>query len=171
MQNKDILINIIRFFGLLLLQVTLLNHINFLGYVNPYLYLVFILIFPFTGNKGLLIFLSFLLGLSIDIFSDSGGVHAAASVFVAYIRPLILKFSFGVSYEYNMVKLNKVPIAERIVYISIIVVLHHIILFTMEIFSTSHILLILKSTLFSSIFSIILIMCSLLLFSNKTASY
>ncbi|MGJ8664788.1 MAG: rod shape-determining protein MreD [Patiriisocius sp.] len=171
MQNKDILINIFRFFGLLLLQVTLLNHVNFLGYINPYIYLIFILIFPFTGNKGLLIFLSFLLGLGIDIFSDSGGVHAAASVFVAYIRPFVLKFSFGVSYEFNMVKLNKVPIAERLVYISIIVVTHHLILFILEIFSVSHILLIVKSTLFSSIFSIILIMCLLLLFSNKSTSY
>jgi len=168
MQNSEILINIFRFIMLVLLQVLILNHINFLGYVNPYLYILFILLYPLDGNKGLLIFLSFFIGLSIDIFGDSGGIHAASSVFIAYIRPMLLKFSFGVSYEYNMVKINKVPLIERLTYIASMVFLHHIILFSMEIFSFSHILLILKSTLFSSIFSIILIFCTLLLFSRKS---
>ena len=167
MQNSEILINILRFIFLVLLQVIVLNQINFLGYVNPYLYVLFILIFPLSGNKSLLIILSFLLGLSVDIFSDSGGIHAAASVFVAYIRPVILKFSFGVSYEYNMVKINKVPLAERMTYITSIVLLHHLVLFSLEIFSLSHILLLVKSTLFSGIFSIILIVCTLLLFSRE----
>lgn len=167
MQNSEILINAFRFIFLVLLQVLVLNHINFLGFVNPYLYILFIIVFPLSGNKSLLIFLSFLLGLSIDIFGDSGGVHAAACVFISYIRPAILKFSFGVSYEYNMVKINKVPIAERLTYISIMVLLHHIVLFTLEIFSFSHILLLLKSTLFSGIFSIILVLCTLLLFSRE----
>jgi rod shape-determining protein MreD len=168
MHNSEIISNGLRFILLALLQVLLLNHINFLGYINPYLYILFILLFPLGGNKSLLIFLSFLLGLSIDLFSDSGGIHAAASVFIAYIRPLILKFSFGVSYEYNMVKVNKAPLAERISYISFMVFLHHLILFSLEIFSFSHTSLLFKSILFSSIFSILLIFCTLLLFSRKS---
>ena len=166
--NNIILINVLRFIALLLLQVLVLNNINFLGYINPYLYIIFILIFPFTGNKSLLISLSFLLGLSIDFFSDSGGVHAAASVFIAYLRPFLLKFSFGVSYEYNAIKLSKVTFIERLSYISMMILLHHTVLFSLEIFSTSRVLLILKSTLFSGIFSLFLILCSLVLFSRKT---
>ncbi|MFT4850321.1 MAG: rod shape-determining protein MreD [Sediminicola sp.] len=168
MYNSAILINILRFITLVLLQVLLLNHIGFLGYVNPYLYILFIIIFPLDGNRSLLIFLSFLLGLSIDLFGDSGGVHAAASVFIAYLRSPILKFSFGVSYEYNMIKINKAPLIERLTYISLMVLVHHLVLFTLEIFSLSHILLLLKSTLFSGIFSVILIFCTLLLFSRKS---
>ena len=168
MNNSAILINIVRFITLMLLQVLLLNHINFLGYVNPYLYILFILIFPLDGNRSLLIFSSFLLGLSIDLFGDSGGVHAAASVFIAYLRSPILKFSFGVSYEYNMIRINKAPLIEQLTYISIMVLVHHLVLFTLEIFSLSHILLLLKSTLFSGIFSVLLIFCSLLLFSRKS---
>lgn len=168
MQNSEILVNSVRFILLVLLQVLLLNHINFLGFVNPYIYIIFILLFPFNGSKSLLIFLSFLLGLSVDFFGDSGGVHAAACVSIGYIRPLLLKFAFGVSYEYNMVKINKVPLGERLTYISTMVLLHHIILFSLEIFNLSHILLILKSTLFSGIFSILLIMFTLILFSRKS---
>ena len=168
MNNSPILVNILRFISLVLLQVLLLNHINFLGYVNPYLYILFIIIFPLDGNRSLLIVLSFLLGLSIDFFGDSGGVHAAASVVIAYLRSPILKFSFGVSYEYNMIKINRAPLIERMTYISLMVLVHHLILFTLEIFSLSHILLLLKSTLFSGIFSVVLIFCTLLLFSRKS---
>ena len=69
------------------------NHINFLGYINPYvLRSIFILFFPVKNNTCyLFIGISFLLGLTIDIFSDSGGIHAAASVFIAYIRPSVFK--------------------------------------------------------------------------------
>ena len=167
MQNNQIFINTVRFFILMLLQVIVLNHINLLGYVNPYAYIIFILLFPFDGNKTLLILLSFLLGLCIDLFSDSGGVHAAACVLIGFLRPILLKFSFGVSYQYNAVKLNKVTFKERLLYIILMVFIHHFMLFSLEVFSLSHISLILKSTLFSGIFSTLLILCILLLFKRK----
>lgn len=167
MQSNEFLTNAIRFIILILVQVILLNNINFLGYINPYLYILFILVFPFTGNRSLLIFLAFLLGLSIDIFTDSGGVHAAASTFIAYARPAILKFSFGVSYEYNTIKINKTAMSERLTYISLMVLGHHLLLFSLEIFNFRHILLVLKSTLFSGMFSVILILCIILLFSRR----
>jgi rod shape-determining protein MreD len=168
MQNNEIFLNSIRFILLVLLQVIVLNHINFLGYINPYIYILFILVYPFTGNKSLLILLSFLLGLSVDIFGDSGGIHAAASVFIGYARPAALKFSFGLSYEHNTIKINKAPLNQRILYITVMVLLHHLVLFSLEIFSVSHILLVLKSALFSGIFSTLLIVCALILFSRKS---
>jgi len=168
MQNKDIFINIVRFLVLVLMQVFLFNHINFLGYINPYVYLLFIVLFPFNGNKGLLIFLSFLLGLTVDMFGDSGGVHAGASVFTAFLRPFILKFSFGVSYEYDVIKINKTDYSKRIIYILLMVFIHHLVLFSMEIFNMDHILHVLKSTLFSGIFSMILLLGMISLFSRKT---
>ncbi|MDC7994289.1 rod shape-determining protein MreD [Altibacter sp. HG106] len=168
MQNSEIITNLSRFIIVLLLQVLLLNHINFLGYINPYLYLLFILLFPFTGNKSLLIVLSFLLGLFVDIFGDSGGVHAAASVFVAWVRPWLLKFSFGVSYEYNAVRVSKGALSQQLTFISIFVFLHHLVLFSMEVFNVSHILLILQSTLFNSLFSILVIQSVILIFSRNS---
>jgi len=168
MQSNIYFILSIRFIVLVLIQVLILNNINFLGYINPYIYLLFILTFPFNGNKSLLIVLSFLIGLTIDLFGDSGGIHAAACVVIAYLRPVILKFSFGVSYEYNSIKINKVDFGQRLIYISVMVFLHHIVLFSMEIFNINHIMLLLKSTLFSGIFSIILILSSISIFSKKS---
>ena len=166
MWNNEILINTAR---LILLQVVLLDHINFLGYVNPYLYIYFILLYPLTGNKSLLILLSFLLGLSVDMFSNSGGIHAGASVFIAWIRPLVLKYSFGVSYEYNTVKINTASFSQQLVFIVSMVFIHHLILFSLEIFNTSQILFILKSTLFSGIFTTIIIFCTLYLFGKRSS--
>ena len=167
MQSNDFLINAVRFLILFFIQVIFLNNINLFGYINPYLYILFIMVYPFTGNQSLLIFLAFVLGLSIDIFSDSGGAHAAAAVFIAFVRPGILKFSFGVSYEYNTIKISKTAMGERLTYIAIMVLIHHLVLFFMEIFNFKHILLILKSTLFSGVFSAILILCTILIFSRK----
>ncbi len=167
MWNNEVFINTVRFIVLVLTQVLLLNHIDFLGYINPYIYILFIIVYPFTGNKSLLIFLSFLLGLTIDFFGDSGGIHAATSVFIAFIRPVILKYSFGISYEYNTIKLSNTDFFKQFIYVGSMVVFHHIVLFSLEIFNISHIGLILKSTLFSSIFSIIIILSAITIFSKK----
>ena len=169
MNNNDILLNIVRFIVLVFLQVLVLNNINVAGYINPYLYIFFIIMYPFDGNKSLLIFLSFLLGLCIDIFEDSGGVHAAACAFIAYVRPFVLKYSFGVSYEYNSVKIKKADPMERITYISSLVFMHHFVMFSLEIFSIRHFQLLFSSTLFSGIFSILLITCTMILFNKKSA--
>lgn len=165
--TNTILINSIRFIFLVLLQVLLLNNINFLGYVNPYLYVLFLILYPFNTPQSLFLFIAFLLGITIDTFEDSGGIHAAACLVIAYIRPAVLRFSFGVSYDYQTVKLSNTPYGARVSYVMIIVILHHIVLFTLEMFDFSHFFLILKKTIFSAIFSILLILISLTLFKPK----
>ncbi len=165
--NNSIVSNIIRFILLLFIQVLILNNINFLGYINPYLYVLFILLYPFNSNQSLFLVLSFLLGVSVDIFEDSGGINAAASLVAAFIRPRVLRFSFGISYDHQTLRLASTPFGARLSYIFIIIICHHLVLFSLEIFSVDHILLILKKTLFSSIFTIILVLLSLMLFSKK----
>lgn len=157
-----------RFILLVGLQVSVLNHINFLGYINPYVYILFILLFPIKNNRTLFIFLSFLLGLTIDIFSDSGGIHAAACVSIAYVRPVILKFSFGTVYEYQTIKFDTAEFSSKFIYIIIMTVIHHFILFSLEIFNISKVILTFQKTLFSSIFTIILCIMITIIFSRKT---
>ncbi|MFI1744317.1 rod shape-determining protein MreD [Thalassobellus sediminis] len=166
--NSVISKNIIRFFVLALIQVLICNHVNFLGYLNPYIYILFIILYPTKDNRILFIFLSFLIGLSIDLFSDSGGIHAAASVLIAYIRPVLLRFSFGVQYENYAIKFDNIEFGSKLTYITLITLLHHILLFSLEIFSFSKILLVFQKTLFSSIFTILLCMLITIIFSRKT---
>jgi rod shape-determining protein MreD len=165
--NSVVTTNIVRFIVLVLIQSLVLNNINFLGHINPYIYILFIILFPVKNNRMLFIFLSFLLGLSLDLFLDSGGVHAAACVTIAYVRPLILKFSFGMIYEHQTIKFSSMEFGQRLSYFAIITLIHHLLLFSLEIFNTSKILLILTKTLFSGIFTILLCLLITVLFSSR----
>ncbi|MCA0151768.1 rod shape-determining protein MreD [Winogradskyella vincentii] len=157
----------LRFIALLLAQVVICNNINFLGYINPYIYIVFIFLFPIRDSRIVLLLVSFLLGMLVDMFSDSGGVHAAAAVTLAYARPLLLKMSFGMLYEHQSVKFSNTDIGSLITYVGLGTLLHHFILFSLEVFNISNILLILKKTLFSGIFTIILSILIIVLFSRN----
>ena len=165
--NSVLAVNIVRFVLLLLVQVLICNHINFFGYINPYIYIIFIFLFPIREERLILLLASFLLGMMIDLFSDSGGVHAAAAVSLAYVRPILLKSSFGMLYEHQSIKFSTTEIGSLITYISLGTVVHHLILFSLEIFNISNILLILQKTLFSSIFTIILSLLIIILFSRN----
>jgi rod shape-determining protein MreD len=165
--NSVTLNSIIRFVILVLLQGLVLNNINFLGFINPFPYILFIALFPINNNRTLFVFLAFLLGLCVDFFTDTGGIHAAACVTIAYIRPPILKFSFGTIYDNQTIKFNQIEIGSRMVYFSILATIHHLILFSLEVFNSSDIILILKKTLFSSIFTILLCILLSILFSPK----
>jgi rod shape-determining protein MreD len=147
--------NIARFILLLLAQVLIFNRMDLFGFVNPFPYILFIILYPVNGNKTGLLVASFFLGLIMDMFWNSGGVHAAACLILAYFRPAIFKFSFGLSYEYQTVKLNDSLTPERFSFILIAVVIHHFTLFILEIFKLSSILDILVRTVLSTLFTII----------------
>lgn len=165
--NSTLGVNSIRFVLLLLIQVVICSHINFLDYINPYIYIIFIFLFPIREDRLVLLLTSFLLGMFVDVFMDSGGVHAAASVFLAYARPIFLKTSFGMLYEHQSVKFSNTDLGSLITYVTLGTITHHLILFSLEVFNISSILLILKKTLFSSIFTIILCILIIVLFSRN----
>ena len=149
------------------LQIYIFNNVNLFGYINPYPYILFLLVFPFTANRALYIFIAFLTGLTMDMFGNSGGIHAAACLFLAYFRPVALRFSFGVSYEYNSIKLSKLSFYERFIFIAMMVLIHHLILFLLEVFNINNILYTLNKTLITSAFTIILCLTINILFSSR----
>ena len=153
--NSALLGNIARFILLLVAQVLIFNRIDLFGFINPFPYVLFIILYPVNGNKSGLLAASFLLGLLMDMFWNSGGVHAAACLVLAYYRPAIFKFSFGLSYEYQTVRLNYVVTPERFSFLLIAIVLHHFVLFVLEVFKVSFLCDILVRTVLSTIFTII----------------
>lgn len=163
--NSAVLFNIARFILLLAAQILIFNNMDFLGYINPYPYILFIVLYPVNGNKIGLLLSSFALGLILDMFCNSGGVHAAASIILAYYRPYIFKFSFGLSYEYQTVKLNDTLTPERFSFLLIAVVLHHFVLFLLEVFRLNFIFEIILKTIVSTIFT--LLMCILIIYLIK----
>ncbi|MFQ3173214.1 MAG: rod shape-determining protein MreD [Flavobacterium sp.] len=153
--NSTLLVNISRFILLLAVQIVIFNNMNFLGYIIPLPYILFIILYPVNGNRSGLLLASFLLGLTMDFFSNSGGIHATACLVLAYARPTLFKFSFGISYEYQTIKLNDVLTPERFSFILMSVVIHHVILFILEAFQISFFWDILLRTVLSTVFTII----------------
>jgi len=154
--NSAFFSNIFRFILLLAVQIVVFNNINFMGFVSPFPYILFIILFPVNGNKSALLIASFFLGLTMDMFSNSGGIHTTACILLAYLRPYIFKFSFGLSYEYQTIKLNDVVTPERFSFILLSVVLHHFALFLLEAFQISFFWETLIRTLLSTLFTIII---------------
>lgn len=153
--NNSVL-NSIRFVIFLLLQLLIFNNINLLGYLNPYPYVLFILLYPVNSNKSVLLLGSFALGILLDMFCNSGGIHTMASVILAYIRPSLFKFAFGLSYEYQTVKIADKITPERITLLLLAIFIHHFILFFFEYFRMDLLFTIFTRTFLSSIFTFII---------------
>jgi rod shape-determining protein MreD len=154
--NKVVYITFL-FFSLLSLQVIVLNNVLFLGYINPYLYVAFVIFYPLKKERYLFLFLSFLLGLSIDFFSDSGGINAFSLLFIAYIRLFFIRVIFKkTEQDYLLFDLYQEPFGKVFNYVIILIVIHHFILFSLANFSTQNFSGVLSNTLYSSIFTSVL---------------
>lgn len=151
----------VMFIVLVLLQVLIFNQVHFSGYVNPYIYVLFILLLPLSTPRYLLLLSGFLIGLTVDVFSDSPGMHTAATVFIAFVRPGIIR-AISVReedrHDYPGLKQNK--FSWFLYYTSLMVVLHHAVLFYLEYFTFSHFFITLLRVLLSSLFSIFVIVLS-----------
>ncbi len=163
--NSNLIINIFRFILLLAAQIIIFNNMHLFGFISTFPYLLFIILYPVDGNKMGLIGAAFMLGIIMDMFCNSGGVHAASCLMLAYFRPAIFKFSFGLSYEYQTIRINDVLTPERFSFILISVVIHHFTLFVLEVFKLSNLWDIFLRTISSTIFTIIV--CIILIYMFK----
>lgn len=163
--NSTLLVNIFRFILLLAVQIVIFNNMTFLGFILPLPYILFIILYPVNGNKSGLLLSSFFLGLMMDLFCNSGGIHTSACLILAFLRPYVFKFSFGVSYEYQTIKINDVLTPERFSFILISVLIHHLTLFILEAFQISFFWDILVRILLSSVFTILC--CILIIYLIK----
>jgi rod shape-determining protein MreD len=159
--NRENINNALLFIGLILLQIVVLNNINFLGYINPFFYILFIFLYPIKKDDASILIVSFFLGLFIDIFSDSGGINAAATLFIAFVRIPVLQSVIGKrDIDYGAMTIFKLPFPKLFLYVVILTVMHHFIVFGLEYFRWSKFGIILLHTILTSIFTIILTMIS-----------
>ena len=159
----------IMFASLVLIQVLILNNIQFSGFVNPYIYILFILLLPFTIPGYVLLGISFLLGISIDIFSNTLGVHAGATVLLGFLRPGIagLISSREIIEKGNTPNMKQLGFASFLKYTIIAVLIHHFFLFYAEAFSFGGFFYTLLRCILSSVFSIVIILASqFIIFKN-----
>jgi rod shape-determining protein MreD len=168
--NSSLLKNIARFVFLVLIQVMVFNNMNLSGYINPSVYLMFILLLPVHINKSALLILAFLLGITIDFFSNTMGLHAAATVFMAFARPGTINLFFK-NLEFTGKEnpvLNKTGLGGFVRYTLALVLVHHTALFILEIFSFHDFLYTAYRILLSSLVSTFVIVILAMLFNRRS---
>ena len=169
--NKDIVNNIIRFILLALFQVLILKRIELGGpdfnYIQILIYPLAILLLPLKTPKSLVVFLGFILGLTMDLFYDSPGIHASATVFMAYVRSFVLQIlrpregydihAIPSKYHFGLVWFS--------MYVGILLLLHLFFYFSVVLFTYYYFLEIWLRTISTFVFSFILIIIYQLLFN------
>jgi len=151
----------LMFIVLVAVQVLFLNQIQFSGYINPYIYVLFIMLLPLNAPRYAVLLLSFFVGLAVDIFSNTLGIHSFASVFIAYARPAIIRVITNREEELSDYPgLAQTGLAWFLSYTSIMVFIHHIVLFYIEVFTFDNFFSTLYRVLLSSVFSIFVIVLS-----------
>ena len=147
------------FFILILIQVAVFNNISLFGHAQPMVYILFILLYPITKQRSFFLIVAFLLGLCIDFFSNSGGINAAATLFIAFIRLNILKIvSNKTEFDTTSFTYKSLPFSQQISYLLSLIFMHHFIVFMLSYFKFSAIRLVLTDTVASSIFTLVLLL-------------
>jgi rod shape-determining protein MreD len=156
---QEVVSNALRFIVAIALQVFVLNELRLGGYINPWFYLYFILMLPLQIPGWLLLFLAFLTGITVDFFSNTLGIHTTAVVFVAFCRPGILKFlSPREGYEFGAKPtISFFGPAWYLAYSASMVLIHHFLLFYLEIFRFSEFFSTFLRVLLSSVATLVLL--------------
>lgn len=152
---------VVMFVSLVLVQVLIFNQVQFGGFFNPYVYILFVILLPLSTPRYLVLILAFILGFIIDVFSNSLGVHAAATVFISYMKPLIIRIiSNREDDKSDYPGLHQNKLIWFLSYVAIMVLLHHLLLFYLEVYTFANFLNTLFRVVLSSLFSIIVIVLS-----------
>jgi rod shape-determining protein MreD len=163
--------NIIRFVLLIAFQVLVLNQVLIHQLVNPYIYMLFILLLPFNLPRSAVQLLGLLLGFTLDMFMDTMGLHAAACVFIAYIRPFILNIlspQGGFELIQRTPSVTSMGKSQFATYVGILVVLHHLVYFCLSVFSFADPLYLLTKIALSTLVSLVLVAIYELLFFSRS---
>jgi len=132
--NSSIITPVISFFIYWILQVLLFRNVALFDMAFCFVYVGFLLLLPLETSLTSLLLLGFAMGLAVDIFYDTAGVHAATMVIIAFIRPSLLQF-LRPSGGYDNVEsptLSKLGFNWFIIYAGITLLFHHSILFLIQ---------------------------------------
>lgn len=159
---NTIIRQVISFILLVLLQVLVLNNIHLFGIITPFLYIIFIINLPYNISRHWSLLIAFLLGLVIDVFTNTLGVHILATVFVAYLRVPLLKIITRKSDE-EITQLSpsiySMEFSLFLTYVSILVFSHTFLLLFVDVISLHCFGNFILKVLFDSLFTIVLILC------------
>ncbi len=156
---------------ILLLQIFVCNNIDFFGFVNPYIYVAFVFLFPLTKNRFITLFTAFIYGLTIDFFSDTGAIHAFSLVLICFVRLFFLRLFFRKNdFDFLLFQLNQESFGKVFSYVITLTFMHHLVMFVMANFSLQNFTEVLNHSIYSTAFTVTLYFLGSFLFNRKTIS-
>ncbi len=168
MLNFRFFFNIVLIAFLVFLQAFLFDNLSFRHMATPYVYVLFILLYPPAKNRFLFLTLCFLLGWGVDIFEGTGGIHAFASITVGLLKNWLVKIISGTKFfEVEEFRFDDFNVFQWLIYTVVIVLIHHFILFFIESFSIQNFDEVMLRTLYCSIFTLIFVYFYLILFRKR----
>jgi rod shape-determining protein MreD len=158
---NNILKNSIRFVLFLLIQIIILNEVPPLHqFITPYLYFIFLLWLPFGTSRLTLTILGFLLGYSLDVFTNTPGLHAAACTLIGYVRPSILNLLLAQETSEELTKepsVGSMGWGPYFIYVVILTFTHHFYLVLLEWLQFGNFLYFIGKVMATSLMSVLLI--------------
>jgi rod shape-determining protein MreD len=155
---------------LLLFQILLLRNLNFYNLANPFVYILFLLLLPFSTPNLLLYLIAFITGLTVDAFYDTVGVHTAACVTLVFVRVLFISVSVSRdNFDEPEPSLGNMGLKWFLLYASLCTFAHHIVLFFLETFRISEFSYTLVRCLLSGIFTLFLLLLIEFIFYSRKA--
>lgn len=147
-----------RYVGVMLLQVLLFDQLQLWGICHPYIYILCLLMMPITLPHNVDMLIGALVGLVMDVFCNSLGVHTAACILVMFIRPYLIGALVNDKDRLNeQISLRSIGMEALLRYVVIMVIIHHLMVFALAAWSWSHIGFVLLETLVSSLVTILII--------------
>jgi hypothetical protein len=173
--------NILRFCIIILLQVLILNKITLRWWNEPagfpifipYVYPLFLLLLPFETPVWALLIIGFVLGTTVDTFMNTAGMHACATILIAYLRTNVLSALLPRNlseYDGQQPSIKSMGWMPFLVYSLFLILLHHVVFFTIELWNLTNIGFLLLKVAAATITSMLFIIVYLLLFTKQTGS-
>lgn len=173
--------NFLRFWLIVLIQVFLLNKITlrwwaepaFFPIFIPYVYPLFILLLPFETPVWLLLILGLGMGLTIDTFMNTAGMHAFALIFIAYLRTNVLSALLPknlVEYPNQSPNVKNMGWIPFLTYAGFLIVIHHFLFFALQMWSLANFGILLLKVVASALTSMLFVIAYLLLFTRQVSA-
>jgi hypothetical protein len=171
MNGKDIIIHIFYFIVYIALQVFFISNLVVFDVAFCFVYIAFLLLLPFDTSSVLLLLIGFLTGLLVDVFYNTLGIHAAACLLIAYLRPyVIILITPRGGYDQNSkLSLQGMGFEWFALYVLILTFIHHLVLFFVEASRLDLFFLTVLKAISSTIFTcIIIFLIQYLFYTSKS---
>lgn len=134
MNPNDIIRSVLRWLIYVLLHIFVARHLVLFNYAFCFFYIGAILFLPVEINATILLLIGFITGVAIDSFDNTLGLHVVATVLIAYLRPIIIRYQLTQKLTEGRLQLSirELGLPNFLSYVLLLITIHHSILFLVE---------------------------------------